>query len=113
MAWRLQASRVDSKRETALTEPLARRAGGRIAADVEAPPCPPGTRAYDAWVLDEAIEESFPASDPLIPAQPGSNIARRYAVAPRRAAAAAPLAWMVAIAAVTAACFLAARARRS
>lgn len=40
------------------------------------PPAPPvGTRDHEEWMLDEAVEESFPASDPPEPAQPGSSLA--------------------------------------
>ena len=40
------------------------------------PPAPPkGTREHEEWMLDEAVEESFPASDPPEPAQPGSTLA--------------------------------------
>ncbi len=35
------------------------------------PPAPPkGTREHEEWMLDEAVEESFPASE-----QPGSSLA--------------------------------------
>ena len=36
-----------------------------------------GTAAYDEWVLDEALEETFPASDPTLATRPGSSLARR------------------------------------
>jgi hypothetical protein len=40
------------------------------------PPAPPkGTGEHEEWMLDEAVEESFPASDPPEPAQPGSALA--------------------------------------
>jgi hypothetical protein len=45
---------------------------------VEAPPLM-GTEAYDEWVLDEALEETFPASDPVLPTRPGSSLALRTA----------------------------------
>jgi hypothetical protein len=39
-------------------------------------PAPPkGTREHEEWMLDEAVEESFPASDPPEPVQPGSSLA--------------------------------------
>ncbi|MGZ5037373.1 MAG: hypothetical protein ACXWG1_13985 [Usitatibacter sp.] len=34
---------------------------------------PPGTPEHEEWLVDEASEESFPASDPSEPAQPGGN----------------------------------------
>ena len=40
-----------------------------------APAPPVGTREHEEWMLDEAVEESFPASDPPEPAQPGSALA--------------------------------------
>jgi hypothetical protein len=39
-------------------------------------PMPPaGTPEHEEWLLDEADEESFPASDPPSPALPGSTLA--------------------------------------
>lgn len=35
---------------------------------------------HDDRMIDEALEETFPASDPITPAAPGSLIGRRYAV---------------------------------
>ena len=38
-------------------------------------PMPPaGTPEHEEWLLDEASEESFPASDPSSPAQPSSTL---------------------------------------
>ena len=34
---------------------------------------PPGTPEHEEWLVDEALDESFPASDPPEPAQPGST----------------------------------------
>jgi hypothetical protein len=34
------------------------------------PEPPAGTPEHQEWLLDEAVEESFPASDPPAPAQP-------------------------------------------
>jgi hypothetical protein len=42
---------------------------------VDAPP--PGEGAHDEQLLDEALEETFPASDALAETQPGSLAARR------------------------------------
>jgi ribosome-associated toxin RatA of RatAB toxin-antitoxin module len=33
----------------------------------------PGKQAREQWQLDQSIEESFPASDPISPAQPGNK----------------------------------------
>jgi hypothetical protein len=38
-----------------------------------------GTDAYDEWVLDEALQETFPASDAALPTRPGSSLGRRVA----------------------------------
>jgi hypothetical protein len=37
------------------------------------PEPPQGTPEHAEWVIDEASEESFPASDPSAPAQPGGT----------------------------------------
>jgi hypothetical protein len=37
------------------------------------PEPPKGTPEHEEWMLDQAEEESFPASDPSSPAQPGST----------------------------------------
>jgi hypothetical protein len=41
-------------------------------------PVKPGQPNHDEWLLDESVEESFPASDPVAPARPGSTLAKRY-----------------------------------
>jgi hypothetical protein len=38
---------------------------------------------HDEWLIDEAIKESFPASDPSSLGQPGSTLGLRYPVQPR------------------------------
>ena len=43
-----------------------------------AEPPAPGQPNHDEWLLDESVEESFPASDPVAPARPGSTLAKRY-----------------------------------
>jgi hypothetical protein len=43
-----------------------------------AEPSAPGQPNHDEWLLDESVEETFPASDPAAPAQPGSTLAKRY-----------------------------------
>ena len=45
-------------------------------------PSVPGSAGHDEWLLDESIEETFPASDPTLPIRPGSNLSRR-SLAPR------------------------------
>jgi hypothetical protein len=39
------------------------------------PEPPPGTPEHEEWLLDEAVEETFPASDPPAPAHPSSTLA--------------------------------------
>jgi hypothetical protein len=38
----------------------------------------PGQPGHDEWLLDESVEESFPASDPVSSSRPGSTLSRRY-----------------------------------
>ncbi len=33
---------------------------------------------HDEWLIDEALDESFPASDPAVHTRPGSTLAVRY-----------------------------------
>ena len=40
--------------------------------------------AHDEWLLDEALEETFPASDPVLPARPGSSLSLRHTVIAER-----------------------------
>lgn len=40
-------------------------------------PIAAGEPGYDEWLLDESIEETFPASDPMLPIRPGSTLSRR------------------------------------
>jgi hypothetical protein len=39
------------------------------------PPPPPGTPEHEEWLLDEAVDETFPASDPPAIVQPNSTLA--------------------------------------
>lgn len=39
------------------------------------PEPPPGTPEHKEWLMDEAVDDSFPASDPPAPMQPGSTLA--------------------------------------
>jgi ribosome-associated toxin RatA of RatAB toxin-antitoxin module len=42
--------------------------------EISKQPAPgPGKQAREQWQLDQSIEESFPASDPISPAQPGNK----------------------------------------
>jgi hypothetical protein len=34
--------------------------------------------AHDEWLIEEAIEETFPASDPTSPSRPDSTVASKY-----------------------------------
>jgi hypothetical protein len=42
-------------------------------------PFAPDTARHNEWLIDEAIKETFPASDPISPGQPGSLVGLRYA----------------------------------
>jgi hypothetical protein len=41
------------------------------------PAAKPGAPGHDDWLLDEALAETFPASDPTTPTRPGSSVAKR------------------------------------
>jgi hypothetical protein len=69
-----------------MTDTPTRRERGIADANVDAPAAKPGSPAHDEWVMDEALEETFPASDPPYPMRPGSTIARRNASRSRRVA---------------------------
>jgi hypothetical protein len=60
-------------------EPARPARSGNIGADVESPAADPRAPDHDEWLLDEAIEETFPASDPPTPVRPGSSLSLRYA----------------------------------
>jgi hypothetical protein len=53
--------------------------GSKLEATMQ-PPSAPGADGHDDWLLDESIEETFPASDPTLPARPGSSLSRRHAL---------------------------------
>jgi hypothetical protein len=40
-------------------------------------PVAAGEPGHDEWLLDESIEETFPASDATLPIRPGSTLYRR------------------------------------
>jgi hypothetical protein len=67
------------ERITMFKDPVA-HVRGRIDAEVDPTTAELGTLEHDEWALDEALEETFPASDPPTPPRPGSTMAQRYAV---------------------------------
>ena len=50
--------------------------GSKLEATKEAP-SPPGAAGHDEWLIDQSIEETFPASDSTLPVIPGSSLSRR------------------------------------
>jgi hypothetical protein len=50
-------------------------------------PSVPAAEQHEEWLLDEAIAETFPASDPVALGLPGSIVYLRYAAREHRAAA--------------------------
>jgi hypothetical protein len=69
----------------------------------------------EEWLLDDAIDDTFPASDPVSPGQPGSIVNLRYAALERRAARArkaAALAPLVLLVGVGVACAVVLARRR-
>jgi hypothetical protein len=89
-----------------MDDDLLLRGRGKIH-DVDAPAARPGTPGHDEWIIDEAIEETFPASDTPTPVRPGSLASERYGRAAarrhRRRATMRALMWCAAIGAVIAA----------
>jgi hypothetical protein len=51
---------------------------------------PPSPDGREEWLLDDAIDDTFPASDPVSHNQPGSILNIRYAARERRARASWP-----------------------
>jgi hypothetical protein len=45
----------------------------------------PSVGEYEEWLLDDALDDTFPASDPASHGQPGSIVNMRYAALERRA----------------------------
>jgi LPXTG-motif cell wall-anchored protein len=45
----------------------------------------PSSEAHEEWLLDDAIDDTFPASDPISHGQPGSIVSARYATRERDA----------------------------
>jgi hypothetical protein len=56
---------------------------------------------HEEWLLDEAIRDSFPASDPTSPSQPGSIVNERYARDLRRDSGSKPFSIPQALTAMT------------
>jgi hypothetical protein len=51
----------------------------------DSPAADPQAPGHDEWLIDEALAETFPASDPPAPAQPGSTVGSHYAARARDA----------------------------
>jgi hypothetical protein len=51
--------------------------GSKLETTTSEAPSAPGSAAHDEWLLDESIEETFPASDATLPVRPGSTLAAR------------------------------------
>jgi hypothetical protein len=68
---RLGDASTPSQRET-LRRGAANEPGSKLEASKQQPTTP-GQKGHEQWKLDESIEESFPASDPPSPAQPGNK----------------------------------------
>ena len=49
-----------------------------LSAAENGPAARPDSPDHDEWLMDEAIKETFPASDPPSPSLPGSSIAVRH-----------------------------------
>jgi hypothetical protein len=73
----------------------------------------PNAPGHDEWLLDEALAETFPASDPPAVVQPGSTVAVHYASRrpSRKLPRASPTLWM--IVALSIACIAWLRSRRA
>jgi hypothetical protein len=56
----------------------------QAAQEHDEPAALPGAAGHDEWILDEAIEETFPASDPTSPHRPESSLAMKYQYKKRR-----------------------------
>ncbi|MGE5525824.1 MAG: BON domain-containing protein [Rhodospirillaceae bacterium] len=74
--------RVTYGRSDELSEPAwqgspQQARGGSMTPDLEPPPGGIGTAEHREWLLDESIQESFPASDTPSTAQPGSLAAQK------------------------------------
>ena len=50
--------------------------GSKLEATSQAPSAP-GAIGHDEWLIDQSIEETFPASDATLPINPGSSLSMR------------------------------------
>ncbi|HUQ28128.1 MAG TPA: hypothetical protein VM051_06020 [Usitatibacter sp.] len=57
-----------------MSHPQPNRTHPKLPRDRKPEP-PPGTPEHEEWLLDEAAEESFPASDAASTVQPGGTLA--------------------------------------
>ena len=64
-------SRAPDQSQT-LRRGAANDSGSKLEASKQPPPGP-GEQAREQWKLDESLDETFPASDPTSPAQPGNK----------------------------------------
>jgi hypothetical protein len=77
---------------------------------------PASSRSREEWLIDDAIDDTFPASDPVSHGQPGSLVNLRYAARERNAqrrwsTAFGPAGWWL-LAAATLACLVVLARRR-
>ena len=59
---------------------------------------------HDEWLIDESVEETFPASDATTPVQPGSLVGSRYPASAR--AATSTLMWTLVLCSIAAVALL-------
>jgi hypothetical protein len=62
-----------------MTDIETRPERGIADADVHSLAADPTSPEHDEWAMDEALQETFPASDPPLPMRPGSSMSIRYA----------------------------------
>jgi hypothetical protein len=68
------------------------RSRDRVDAGLDVPDARVSAPQHEEWVIDEAGEESFPASDAPTPVQPGSLASQHYARTPLRVRPSSPVA---------------------
>jgi hypothetical protein len=69
---------------TSMDETAIPRNRGRIGADVDVPAARHGDPMHDDWIIDESVQETFPASDATAPVRPGSLAAQHFSRAALR-----------------------------